>query len=167
MVFNNFLFQTFLNILYFNLCGQYMPMAVWIRDILEPYVLPCNILDHHVLPCYILDPHVRACNILDPHVRSCNILDHHVRSCNILDPHTRSCNILDPHTRSCNILDPHARSCNILDLMSAEESEAAKKAAGEDLASYEPVVLLLGTPESEKVTKKLGFGFVSPSKSLA
>ena len=31
MVFNNFLLQTFLNILYLNLCGQYMPMAVWIR----------------------------------------------------------------------------------------------------------------------------------------
>jgi hypothetical protein len=37
--------------------------------------------------------------------------------------------------------------------MSAEETEAAKKSAGEELASYEPVVLLLGTPESEKVGK--------------
>ena len=36
--------------------------------------------------------------------------------------------------------------------MSAEETEAAKQAAGgDDLPSYEPVVLLLGTPESEKV----------------
>jgi len=41
--------------------------------------------------------------------------------------------------------------------MSAEETEAAKESAatggGEDLPSYQPVVLLLGTPESEKVRK--------------
>ena len=31
MVFNIFLLQTFLNILHLNLCGEYMPKAVWIR----------------------------------------------------------------------------------------------------------------------------------------
>ena len=31
MVFNIFLLQTFLNILHLNLCGKYMPTAVWIR----------------------------------------------------------------------------------------------------------------------------------------
>jgi len=35
--------------------------------------------------------------------------------------------------------------------MSAEETEAAKQSVADDLPSYEPVVLLLGTPESEKV----------------
>ena len=31
MVFSIFLLQTFPNILHFNLCGKYMPTAVWIR----------------------------------------------------------------------------------------------------------------------------------------
>ena len=31
MVFNIFLHKTFMNILHLNLCGKYMPTAVWIR----------------------------------------------------------------------------------------------------------------------------------------
>ena len=31
MVYNIFIHKTFMNILHLNLCGKYMPMAVWIR----------------------------------------------------------------------------------------------------------------------------------------